>query len=254
MTKLKSQKDLEGLRVSGRILVDVILALREKAKVGVALTELEELAKKMLKEAGATSAFLNYRPEGSAKPYPFNICTSLNDQVVHGQPTSYVLQSGDVLKIDLGVVYKNYVTDAALTVALGEVTPEVKKLLSVTEEVLKLGIGAARNGNTLGDIGWAIENHVETNGLSVIEGLTGHGVGFKLHEEPSVYNYGRKGEGMKLKEGLVLAIEPMVSIGTPQIRQNKDDGSYSTKDGSMSAHFEKAIAVTKNGPEILTSF
>lgn len=254
MVKLKSEKDLQGLRASGKILVSVIIALREKAKVGVALIELEELAKAMLKEAGATSAFLNYQPEGSMKSYPFNICASLNDQVVHGQPTSYVLQSGDVLKIDLGVVYKNYITDAALTVALGEAAPEVKRLLSVTEEALKLGIGAARNGNTLGDVGWAIENHVETNGLSVIEGLTGHGVGFKLHEEPTVYNYGRKGEGMKLKEGLVLAIEPMISIGTPRIRQNKDDESYSTKDGSMSAHFEKTIAITKNGPEILTAF
>ena len=138
--------------------------------------------------------------------------------------------------------------------ALGEIAPEVKKLLTITEEALKMGIEAARNGNALGDIGWAIENHVEMNGLSVIEGLTGHGVGFKLHEDPTVYNYGRKGEGMKLKEGLVLAIEPMVSLGTPQTRQNKDDESYSTKDGSMSAHFEKTIVITKNGPEILTPF
>jgi len=251
---IKTEKDLDGLRASGRILVDILLALRDRAKIGTELLELEELAKKMLKEANATGAFLNYKPEGSGKPYPFNTCLSLNDQVVHGQPNHYALQDGDVLKIDFGVVFKGYITDSALTVALGKMTPEVKKLLSVTEEALKLGIGAARPGNTLGDIGWAIENHVETNGFSIIAGLTGHGVGLKLHEEPSVYNYGRKGEGAKLKEGMVLAIEPMVSVGTPQIRQNKTDDSYSTKDGSQSAHFEKTIIITKNGPEILTSF
>lgn len=251
---IRNEKDLDGLRASGKILVNVLLALREKVKVGTALSELEELAKSILKDSGATSAFLNYKPEGSAKPYPFNICTSLNDQVVHGEPTDYALQGGDVLKIDFGVVYKGYITDAALTVGLGKITPKMKKLILVTEEALKLGIGAARNGNTLGDIGWAIENHVETNGFSVIAGLTGHGVGLKLHEEPMVYNYGRKGEGMKLKEGLVLAIEPMVSSGTPQIRQNKGDESYSTKDSSQSAHFEKTIVITKNGPEILTPF
>ncbi|MEK7626617.1 MAG: type I methionyl aminopeptidase [Patescibacteria group bacterium] len=251
---IRNEKDLGGLRASGRILVDILLALRNKAKVGVVLIEFEELAKAMLKDAGAGSAFLNYHPEGSSKSYPFNICTSLNDQVVHGEPTSYTLQSGDVLKLDFGVVYKGYITDAALTVALGEASPEVKKLLGATEESLRLAIAEARKGNTLGDIGWAIENHVETNGLSIIAGLTGHGVGLKLHEEPSVYNYGRKGEGMKLKEGMVLAIEPMVSLGTSQIRQNKDDESYSTKDGSMSAHFEKTIVITNNGPEILTPF
>ena len=176
MVKLKNEKDLESLRASGRILANVISALRDKAKVGVTLLELEKLANQMLKDAGAISAFLNYQPEGSTRPYPANICTSLNDQVVHGLPTGYALQSGDVLKIDFGVVYKDYVTDAAVTVALGEIAPEVKKLLTITEEALKMGIEAARNGNALGDIGWAIENHVEMNGLSVIEGLTGHGV------------------------------------------------------------------------------
>ncbi len=251
---IRNEKDLEGLRASGKILTDVLLALRAKVKVGVVLLELEELAKKMVKEAGATSAFLNYKSEGSSHPYNFNICASVNDQVVHGEPTGYALQSGDVLKLDFGVVYKGYITDSALTVAVGNVIPEVKKLLKTTEEALRLGIAEARNGNTLGDIGWAIENHVETNGLSIIAGLTGHGVGLKLHEEPSVYNYGRKGEGMKLKEGMVLAIEPMVSSGTSQIRQNKSDESYSTKDGSMSAHFEKTIVITNNGPEILTPF
>ncbi|MEK7169588.1 MAG: type I methionyl aminopeptidase [Patescibacteria group bacterium] len=251
---IRNEKDLDGLRVSGKILTDILLALRAKVKVGVVLLEFEELAKKMLKEAGATSAFLNYKSEGSSHLYSFNICTSVNDQVVHGEPTSYALQSGDVLKLDFGVVYKGYITDSALTVAVGDVAPEVKKLLKTTEEALRLGITEARKDNTLGDIGWAIENHVETNGLSIIAGLTGHGVGLKLHEEPSVYNYGRKGEGMKLKEGMVLAIEPMVSSGTSQIRQNKSDESYSTKDGSMSAHFEKTIVITNNGPEILTPF
>ena len=253
MIRLKKEKDLEGLRTSGSILARILVALKAKAKAGVNLTELEEAARTMLKEDGATAAFLNYKPEGASSPYPAALCLSLNDQIVHGQPRDRVLKDGDILKIDFGVVYKGYVTDAALTVAIGEASAQAKKLMTVTEESLQAGIAAARPGNTLGDIGAAIESHVEQNGLSVVVGLTGHGTGFKLHEDPTVYNYGRRGEGMKLRPGLVIAIEPMVSMGSPRIKQAKDD-SYYTQDGSLSAHFEKTIAITDKGTEILTAF
>ncbi len=253
MIRLKKEKDLEGLRTSGSILANILVALRAQAKAGANLMELEEVARAMLKEEGATAAFLNYKPEGASAPYPAALCLSLNDQIVHGIPRDRALKESDILKIDFGVVYRGYVTDAALTVAIGEVPARTKKLMAVTAEALQKGIAAARPGNTLGDIGYAIESHVEQNGLTVVEGLTGHGTGFKLHEDPTVYNYGRRGEGMKLQPGLVLAIEPMVSAGSPQIKQAQDD-SYYTQDGSLSAHFEKTIAVTKNGVEILTPF
>ncbi len=251
--RLKKEKDLEGLRTSGNILVQILVALQEKAVVGVNLMELEETARKMLKGAGAIAAFLNYKPEGASTPYPAALCTSLNDQIVHGQPHDHVLKDGELLKIDFGVVYKGYVTDAAVTIGLGKITEAAKKLIAVTEESLKEGIRAIKSGGSLGDIGYAIESHVEKNGLSVVQGLTGHGTGFKLHEDPTVYNSGKRGEGVKLQEGLVLAIEPMVSLGSPQIKQAKDD-SYFTADGSLSAHFEKTVAITKNGVEILTPF
>lgn len=253
MIRLKKEKDLEGLRTSGSILARTLVALKEKAKEGTNLMELEEAARAMLKEEGATAAFLNYKPEGASTPYPAALCLSLNDQIVHGQPRDRVLKSGDILKVDFGVVYDGYITDAAFTIGIGDISKPAKKLIQVTEESLKEGIAAAKPGGTLGDIGYAIESHVEKNGLSVVEGLTGHGTGFKLHEDPTVYNYGRRGEGMKLQPGLVLAIEPMVSLGSAQIKQSRDD-SYYTQDGSLSAHFEKTIAVTKSGIEILTAF
>lgn len=254
MIKLKTEKDLELLRESGAILVRILLALKEKAKIGTNLLELETIARDMIREAGAASAFLNYKSDNASRPYPAVLCTSLNDQIVHGIPFDYSLREGDILKIDCGVVYKERITDAAITVPIGKTTEVAKKMIHTTEQALQKGIAAAKTKNVrLGDIGWAIENKIEENGFSVIDGLTGHGVGFKLHEDPNVYNYGQKGEGMILKEGLVLAIEPMVSAGSSQITQ-QEDGSYKTKDGSVSAHFEKTIAITKNGVEILTAF
>ncbi|MCL4399863.1 type I methionyl aminopeptidase [Patescibacteria group bacterium] len=254
MILLKKDKDIEGLRKSGRILVNILLTLKEMAKEGVSLMDLENKAREMLKEAGASSAFLNYKPEGAQKPYPAALCTSLNDQIVHGQPSDRKLDNGDILKIDFGVVFENWITDAALTLGIGEISEEAKLLIKTTEEALNEALTAAKTPKArLGDIGWIIENTAEKNGLSVVEGLTGHGVGFKLHEDPIVYNYGNKGEGMLLKKGLVIAIEPMLSAGSSQFRQAKDDSFY-TKDGSLSAHFEKTIAVTDNGIEILTAF
>lgn len=254
MIYYKSENDIALLKESGKILVAVLLELKERAKEGIMLKELDEKARELIQKYKATPAFLNYKPFGASKPFPASICTSLNDEIVHGLPNERVLKSGDILKIDLGVVFKGFITDAALTVGIGEIGEKEKFLIETGELALRNAIQAAKSKDArLGDIGWAIQSTVEERGFSVVEELTGHGVGYKLHEDPVVYNYGEKGSGIALKEGLVLAIEPMVSAGSPLIVAN-EDGSYSTKDGSFAVHFEKTIAITKNGVEILTPF
>ncbi|MEK7086800.1 MAG: type I methionyl aminopeptidase [Patescibacteria group bacterium] len=251
--ELKSERDLLGLRKSGEILAAVLKILEREAKEGVPLSFFNELTKKLLKKAGAKPAFLKYRPEGARRAYPAAICTSINNQIVHGIPSDYILRNGDILKIDLGVDFKGYITDAALTVGIGNVNEMAKKLIAVTAKALDNAIKECKPGNFLGDIGWAIEKTVTENGFKVVSGLTGHGVGFRLHEEPSVYNYGQKGTGIKLSPGLVLAIEPMTSAGSGETKQAEDD-SFFTRDGSLSAHFEKTVAITENGREVLTQF
>ncbi len=253
MARLKNEKDLRELRISGRILAATMKALKEKAAVGVKLSELDDLARELIEKSGARPAFLDYTPEGARRSYPASICASVNETVVHGLPSKYALRAGDLLKLDLGVNYKGYWTDAAVTVGIGQISKAAKKLLEITEKALVLAIAECRPESHLGDIGWAIENYVEKNDLAVVQGLTGHGVGFALHEEPTVYNYGEKGGGMTLKPGLVLAIEPMVALGRGDIKQKPDD-SFVTADGSLAAHFEHTVAITKKGPEILTSF
>ena len=248
---IKNKGDIEGIRMSGKLLSRALLALKEKVVAGVRLSSLDEYARKFLKGEKAYPVFLNYRPEGAEKPYPAAICTSVNEKVVHGIPNAYVVREGDLLKIDIGVKYNGYVTDAAITVGVGSVSRVAKKLMEVTEQSLYRGIGVCVSGNTLGDIGNAIESFAKKNRFSVIRELTGHGVGFELHEEPTVYNFGKPGTGMKLREGMVLAIEPMISTGSPDIIQLPDE-SYATSDGSLSAHFEHTVAITENGTEILT--
>lgn len=249
--RLKSAKDITGLRASGRILAEVLRLLVVAAEEGVRLEELDRLARAELKRRKAVPTFLGYRPEGAAHGFPGAICASVNERVVHGLPNAYKLRNGDVLKIDLGVTYQGYITDSAWTVAVGKVPPRTKKLLRATEQALMAGINAVKPGGHLGDIGHAVERTVRRAGFRVIRGLTGHGVGFRLHEEPTVLNYGERGTGLQLEPGLVMAIEPMVSEGSDQVLQ-LDDESYATEDGAMSAHFEHTVAVTKHGCEILT--
>lgn len=253
MVRLKNERDFEFLRVSGKILGDILNELSKTADIGVKLSELDKLARSLIKKTEARPAFLGYKSESAQKPYPAVICTSVNDQVVHGLPNDYILKSGDVLKIDLGINYKGYFTDAAVTVGIGIITTEVKKLISATREALTNGIYASKSGDYLGNIGWIIEKTAEKFGLSVIDGLTGHGTGFELHEDPIVYNYGQKKQGIKLVPGLVLAIEPMFSVGASKTEQ-QSDGTFITSDGSLSAHFEQTVVITKNEPEILTPF
>ena len=251
MVRLKNERDFEFLRVSGKILGDVLNELIKTADIGVKLSALDKLARSLIEKTEAKPAFLDYKSESAQKPYPAVICTSVNDQVVHGLPNNYLLKFGDILKIDLGINYKGYFTDAAVTVGIGKITIEAGKLIRATHEALTNGIFASKSGGCLGDIGWIIEKTAEKYGLSVIDGLTGHGTGFELHEDPIVYNYGQKNEGMKLVPGLVLAIEPMFSVDGGKTEQ-QSDGTFVTSDGSLSAHFEQTILITQKEPEILT--
>ncbi len=248
---IKGPEDIEKIRKAGKILAQVAKAILARAKEGVRLSELDKLAKELIEKSGGKPAFLGYQPYGAEKPYPASICTSLNDVVVHGTPTKYMLKDGDLLKLDFGVKYQGWHADAAWTVGIGKVDTEVQKLIKVTEQALFDGIKQAKPGHHLGDIGWAISKTVNKYGFKVVDGLTGHGVGQELHEDPSVFNEGKKGSGIELKAGMTLAIEPMVSMGSPRIVQ-LDDDSYAIEDKSLSAHFEHTIVITEKGPEILT--
>lgn len=251
MILLKTDKEIEVLKESGKILSSVLRTLEKKAGIGVNLMELENLARKMLKEAGAKPAFLGYQPEGAGRPYPAALCLSLNEVVVHGIPREYILRPGDVLKIDMGVVYEGMYTDSAVTVGMGKISPLAKRLMASTRKALDKALKAAKKGKHLGDIGYAIERRAKKDGFEVIRGLTGHGVGYEVHEDPVILNYGKKGTGVELKEGMVLAIEPMLSVSSPDVIQNRDE-SYSSADGSLTAQFEHTIAITKKGTIILT--
>lgn len=236
------------MRGSGRIVRQVLEHVRGLVAPGVTTMDLERAAAKQIEEAGAKPAFKGYYD------YPCVLCTSINQEIVHGIPSEKrVLKAGDIVSIDCGVVLDGYYGDAAITVPVGEeITPELKKLLEVTEASLYRGIAAARVGNTVGDVGAAVQELVEANGFSVVREFVGHGIGTRLHEEPQVPNFGTRGHGARLREGMVLAIEPMVNSGKPGTRLLNDKWTAVTEDGSYSAHFEHCVAVTKNGPLILT--
>ena len=244
----KSPAELEKMRRSGRIVREVLDALKGMVKPGISTMDLERAAEKKIRDAGAKPAFKGYYD------YPCVLCTSINHEIVHGIPSERrVLREGDIVSIDCGVVLDGYYGDAAITVPVGEnVAPELKKLMEVTEASLYRGIAAARIGNTVGDVGAAVQELVEANGFSVVREFVGHGIGTRLHEDPQVPNYGVRGHGARLREGMVLAIEPMVNAGHPGARLLEDKWTAVTEDGSYSAHFEHCVAVTEDGPVILT--
>ncbi|MCL5006944.1 MAG: type I methionyl aminopeptidase [Patescibacteria group bacterium] len=252
MSLITTKEEVTTFRESGKILAGVLRKLKAATKINTRLTDLDELARKLIAESGATPAFLGYRPEGARFPYPYAICTSLNSIAVHGRPTDYRLQSGDVLKIDLGVNYRGAITDSATTIVLGSVETPVKNLLRLTEMALRAGIRAAKVGKTVGDIGFAVERVATAGGVYVLEELGGHGVGQAVHEEPMIYNFGQPGSGMTLKEGMVLAIEPILSLGTNAVVDLPDD-SYEAADKSIVAHFEHTVLIGKKEAEILTA-
>lgn len=248
----KKKEEIVLLREGGKRLALIMKQLKKSLKPGVSALELDRLCESLIFYYKGKPSFKNYKSEAASSPFPASLCVSLNDTVVHGIPAKdSILKEGDIVSLDVGMIYENLYVDMAITVALGKVPPIVKKLIKTVEDSLKSAIKIIKPGKTLGDIGFVISRCIERGGFNVILNLTGHGVGYAVHEDPFVFNFGRPGEGLRLKEGMVLAIEPMASLGSGGIIQNKD-GSFRTADRSLSAHFEHSIAVTKNGVLVLT--
>jgi methionyl aminopeptidase len=242
----KSAAEIERMRVANVLVADVLAELAAMVKPGVTTAELDAAAEMLVRAGGAEPAFKGYRG------YPATLCASVNEQVVHGIPSKKPLASGDIVSLDMGVKLNGFFGDSAITVPVGEVGEDVRKLLRVTQEALENGIAQVRVGGRISDIGHAIQQHVETNGFSVVREFVGHGIGSALHEEPQIANYGEPGRGPRLAEGMTLAIEPMVNMGRPSVRVLADGWTAVTRDGSLSAHFEHTVAVTKNGPLVMT--
>ncbi len=252
MSLIKNDKDLERLRESGRQLAGIIGALSREVRPGVLPVDLDEQARVKIKDLGGEPAFLNYKPPGYRHGYPAALCVSVNEDIVHGIPDSRPFQAGDVVTLDLGLNLEGLITDMAVTVALPPVDPEVTRLLTETRAALWAGIKAVRPGVRVNDIGAAIESKVHSTGFGLVKELSGHGVGYKVHEEPMVPNFKMAGPSPKLKPGLVMAIEPMATLGGGDIKVRPDGFTFATKDGSISAHFEHTVIVTDAGVEVIT--
>lgn len=246
MIILKSPQEIEKMRASNAIVAEVIQQIAAMVGPGVRTLDLDRCAEEIARKKGARPAFKGYRG------YPFSLCTSVNKEVVHGMPSERSLAEGDIISLDFGIFYDGYYGDAAVTVPVGNITASAERLIETTEESLHLGIEKARVGNRLGDISSVIQDHVEANGFSVVRDFVGHGIGKNLHEDPQVPNYGFRGRGVELRAGMVLAIEPMVNEGVYQVQVLKDGWTVVTSDGKLSAHFEHSVAVTENGPVILS--
>jgi methionyl aminopeptidase len=250
----RSSVELEKLRRSGMLVYRILQDLKNMVTEGITTQELELAAERMIEDAGAKPAFKGYYTQAAGTKYPFVLCSSVNEEVVHGMPsTKRKLKPGDIVSLDTGVLLDGYYGDSAVTVAVGEVNDSVKRLLKVTEESLELAIDRVRSGNRLFDICGTVEKHVVSNGFSIVREFVGHGIGTSLHEEPQIPNYvDRRGENPRLKPGMVLAIEPMVNAGKPETKVLSDKWTAVAQDGSYSAHFEHMVAVTDNGPWVLT--
>ena len=247
MIVCKSPREIEQMRRANALVADVLAELADMVAPGVTTADLDATAERLVRAAGAEPAFKGYRG------YPATLCASVNEEVVHGIPSSNrALAEGDIISLDMGVKLDGFYGDSAVTVAVGHVSEEVQRLLRVTREALQKGIAQVRLGGRVSDIGHAIQEHVEAAGFSVVREFVGHGIGAQLHEEPQIANYGEPGRGPRLAEGMVLAIEPMVNMGRPGVKVLKDGWTAVTRDGSLSAHFEHTVAVTKDGPLVLT--
>jgi methionyl aminopeptidase len=242
----KSPAELERMRAANALVADVLAELASMVAPGITTKDLDATAERLVRAGGAEPAFKGYRG------YPCTLCASVNEQVVHGIPSNRALGEGDIISLDMGVKLNGFYGDSAVTVPVGKVSDEAATLLRVTQESLEKGIAQARLGGRISDIGHAIQQHVEAHGFSVVREFVGHGIGAALHEEPQIANYGEPGRGPRLAEGMTLAIEPMVNIGRPAVKVLADGWTAVTKDGSLSAHFEHTVAVTKAGPLVLT--
>ncbi|HVL70072.1 MAG TPA: type I methionyl aminopeptidase [Vicinamibacterales bacterium] len=246
MIVCKSPAEIERMRAAAALVADVLAELAAMVAPGVSTLELDAAAERLVREGGAEPAFKGYRG------YPNTLCASVNEQVIHGIPTKRPLAEGDIVSLDIGVKLNGFYGDSAVTVPVGRVSDEAARLLRVTQESLEKGIAQVRLGGRVSDIGHAIQAHVEAHGFSVVREFVGHGIGTSLHEEPQIANYGDPGRGPRLAEGMTLAIEPMVNVGRPGVKMLSDGWTAVTRDGSLSAHFEHTVAVTKDGPLVLT--
>lgn len=243
---MKSPEDFDKMKVAGAVVAAVHAAVREAAAPGVSMLELDAIAHEVIRKADSRSSFLGYHG------FPATICTSPNEVIVHGIPDSYKLRDGDIVSIDAGAIYDGWHGDAAFTMPIGEVSPEAKELIDVTEQGLWAGIAAARPGNRLGDVGAAISAVAAPHGYGVVREYIGHGIGRQMHEAPDVPNYGRPGKGLKLKAGMAIAIEPMFNLGTAETSVLEDDWTVITQDGKLSAHWEHTVLITEQGPVVST--
>jgi len=254
MIKIKTKEDIAILREGGRRHGAILRELVKMVKPGVSGMELENRTRELIAEGGDTAAFLDYTPSGADRPFPAALCLSINDEVVHGIPNEEdkILKEGDVVTLDLGLVHKGMITDAAVTVPVGNISSDRARLIATTREALSVGIKAAKGGKKVGDISSAIERVGTAGRFGIVEELAGHGVGYHVHEDPFVPNYGEAGKGPVLKPGMVIAIEPIFNLGDRHVNLDLDGYTYKTSDGSPSAHFEHTVLITKGDPEVLT--
>jgi len=250
MITLKSAREIEVMRRANVIVAEILAELRDKVAAGVTTLELDSLAEELTYKKKATPAFKGYQMAG--RVYPRSLCVSVNEEIVHGIPSGRVLKDGDIVGLDFGVIYEGFYGDSAVTVGVGAISEDARRLMQVTEQALYCGIEHLRDGKRLGDLSAAIQQMIEGAGFSVVRSFVGHGIGKRLHEDPPVPNYGEAERGIRLKEGMVLAIEPMVNAGSSEVKMKEDGWTAVTGDGSLSAHFEHSVAITQNGPYILS--
>lgn len=256
MIAIKTQEEIQIMAEGGKILAKIMKELIGKVKPGITTKELDRLAESLIFKYKGKPSFKGYQGSRGelAEPFPATLCTSINEEIVHSVPSDRTLKEGDIITLDLGILWKGFHNDMAVTVSVGKIDPEVGRLIKVTKKALKRGIKKVRPGNTAGDIGNTIQRYVEGQGYNVVRDLCGHGIGRELHEDPKILNYGKRHKGEELKEGMVICIEPMVTVGDWKLKKTKDGHGYETEDGSLSCHFEQTMAVTKDGSRVLTNF
>lgn len=252
MSLIKSQKEIDILAEGGKRLAEILQKVAEAVASGITTKELDRLAESLILSCGGTPSFKGYKTSNARTAYPASLCTSVNDEVVHAIPSKRILEEGDIIGLDIGMRYKGLFTDTAVTVGVGAIDSDSKKLIDVAEGALAIGIACVRVGARVGDVGSAIQNYVESHGFGVVRELVGHGVGHAVHENPEIPNWGQKKHGIKLVEGMVLALEPMVTAGDYKVVLDTDGWTWRTQDSSRAAHFERTVVVTKDGVRVLT--
>jgi methionyl aminopeptidase len=247
MVILKSEEEIEKIRKASQIVAKTLQVLGQSVHAGISTLELDEIAESEIRKAGATPAFKGYRG------FPRTLCVSINEEIVHGIPSRRRLKDGDIVSLDLGAIWQGFYGDAALTFAVGTISREAERLVEATKKSLQIGIQEAKPGNRIGDIGYAVQAFIEKQGYSVVREFVGHGIGRNLHEDPQIPNYGKSGQGHRIKPGMVIAIEPMVCEGGPEVEMMKDNWTAVTRDRKLAAHFEHSVAITEDGPRVLSA-